>query len=160
MYVGMCHGNVWAVGCSGQTKITSTCTGVTSQKAGIRYSCQAAAFGGIKAIRSIWQRRKRTFMNISEGLKIYLLLAQTNRVRVCVSDVATLSAADYCDVVKRTHMYTKVSHTQHLHEWLSMCILWFCILLWKLQRHKSSMSASHLLWCGPKFIISNSARQR
>lgn len=55
-------------------------------------------------------------MNISEGLKIYLLLAQTNRVRVCVSDVATLSAADYCDVVKRTYMYTKVSHTQHLHE--------------------------------------------
>lgn len=87
---------------SGQRRITCTCTGKTAQKAGSRCSRQAAAVSSLVAIGRTWQRRSMTLMNIYEGLKIYLLFTQTNKVGVCVSDGAITPAGWCCDVATLT----------------------------------------------------------
>lgn len=124
------------------------------------------AFGSFVAIRSTSQMRRMKLVNIYEGMKIYLLFTQTNRVEgVCVSDAAIIPADWYCSVVK---LSGKVNETED--RWAKTVSHWswthklkhspeYTPTFSRVHKKTQKRSTCHLLWCGPKFIITNSARQ-
>ncbi len=55
-------------GCSGQTRFVNTCTGKTTEQAGLRHCCQPAAVSSLVAIRGTWQRNRLKLIHIYDGL--------------------------------------------------------------------------------------------